>query len=85
MSNKNAVLNGYRKRWRAAATELEAAKRVAREAFASIKADMKRGGFSKADLAGVKLAARRSGETAAQKAARIEAEQIACALAEFGE
>lgn len=82
-SNKNTVLNDYRRRWRAVAAELEEARRVAKEAFAEIKAAMKEAGISKGEVAGVKLSVRRSFESAEQKAARLEAEQIAAVLAEF--
>jgi hypothetical protein len=59
MSNKTAVLAGYRKKWAAAAADLAKAQGVAREAFAGIRGEMKSGGFSRTDIAGVKLAVRR--------------------------
>ena len=83
MSNRTAVLAGYRKKWQAAATELAQAQRVAKEAFAGLRAEMKSGGFSRGDIAGVKLTVRRGFETDAQRVARREAEDIAAALAEF--
>jgi hypothetical protein len=85
VSNRNAVLSSFRRRWQAAADELADARRAAQQAFAAVKKDMASAGFTKADLAGVRLAVRRSSETETQRASRLEAEQIAAALAEFGE
>ena len=48
-----------------------------------VVAEMKSNGRSKEDIAGVKLAVRRSFESEDQKAARVTAEEVAESLGEF--
>ncbi len=81
MTNADTKLIAFRDRL----TALEQTKRNAAEDGREIVKEMKSLGLSKAEISGVKLAVRRSFESADKAASRTEAEQIADQLALSGD
>ncbi len=81
MSNIDGKTRSYHDRLLA----LETSRRELGEDIKELMTEAKSAGFSKDEIAGIKLAVRRSFESEDKKAARISAEEFAAALGDFAD
>ena len=81
MSNIDGKTRSYHDRLLA----LENSRRELGEDIKELMTEAKSAGFSKDEIAGIKLAVRRSFETEDKKAARLSAEEFAKALGDFAD